>query len=113
MSLRADGNIEGLVMVFIDPDEFSSFGFETEVERIMRQLSKSGKATSHNTKLPTLMGQKYKDIFGEMIDVSRTNYRRKKNKVYYNTIDDDFTKIAILPKIVFNKTRFHLKRLKF
>lgn len=93
-------------MVFIDPKAFADLGFEKEVNRIMLQMSKMGKAYSHNTRLSTEFGKKYKDVMGDFIDVSRTNYRRKKNKVIWVPTED----IVVVPKKVMDGFHFHLER---
>jgi len=94
-------------MPFINPHEFT--GFEKEVERIMRQLSKDGKAeTRKNGNLNTLFGKKCKDLLGEYMDLASTNYRKHENKTIFTVPPD----IKVVPSINMRGVHFHFKRLK-
>ena len=93
-------------MAYINPNDFK--GFEKEVNRIMHELMKQPISYSKNTKLSTIFGCKCKNVTGSFVDISRTNYRKKENKVIFSKLPN----VRIKPVITKYGVRFHLEHMK-
>jgi len=96
-------------MPLINPKDFMKNGLDKEIKKICQQMNKIGKAYSHETKLPPLLGQKLPKIFnGNMIDVTTTRYRRKNNYTIYIPRPD----VIVRPEIKKdNKVVFKIEKL--
>ena len=54
-----------------------------EAERVLKQLSKNGKAYSINPKLPREFGMKCKDIFHQdLLDVASIRNKKKRKNIF-------------------------------
>lgn len=80
-----------------------------ESENILRQLSYSGKAFTHNTNIANEFGKKHKNIFNNgLLDVATTRYSKRKDKTFFITPPD----IAVIPKPGQRGIIFQFKRFK-
>ena len=80
-----------------------------ESEKILRQLSFSGKAFTHNPRVAREFGKKYKNIFNNgFLDVASTRYSKRPDKTFFITPPD----IAVIPKPGERGINYHFKRFK-
>jgi hypothetical protein len=88
--------------VFIKP-------WNKESERILRQLSLTGRAYTNDKKFVRAFGCKHKNILDNgFLDIASTNYGKRPDKTLFVTPPE----VAVVPKPGERGVNFHFKRFK-